>query len=180
MTEEAVADHQRPPPSPRTDLATAAVLLVFALAVIRMAVAMPTFTDRGGDPFTAPGIVPGFYGIVLAGLAIVLAVRSVLRGALGPGGGAERAAPGAAATSPIRLAAAVFLSLAFSLGLIGSLPFWAAAALFVTAFVAIFEWNDTDSPGRRRRRLATAALLGIATGVAVTLVFEKLFLVRLP
>jgi hypothetical protein len=32
----------------------------------------------------------------------------------------------------------------------------------------------------RPRRILEAALLGLATGLAVTLVFERLFLVRLP
>lgn len=145
---------------------------------MRMAWAMPTFTDRGGDPFTAPGIVPGFYGLVLALLGIVLAARSVLRGALRPGGGASGG--GAFAYSRVsRLAAAVVVCFGYAIGLIGTLPFWLATATFVTAFVLLFEWQDETTP-RRLRRIATALALGLATGLAVSLVFERLFLVRLP
>jgi hypothetical protein len=172
-------DHVRPEPAPRTDLVTGAVILAFGLAVLRMAWGMPTFTDRGGDPFTAPGIVPGFYGIVLAILGAVLAGRSIHRGALRPGGGKLPVATGFTHSSISRLVAAVLVCLAFSIGLIGWVPFWLAVTIFVTAFVLLFEWQDEPTP-RRVRRVATALALGIATGIAVTLVFEKLFLVRLP
>ena len=180
MTDTAPVEYQRPPPSSRTDLWTAAVLLAFGLAIVRLAVAMPTFIERGGDPFTAPGIVPGFYGTVIAVLSIVLAARSIARGALRPGGG--DAAPGRALPpgSATRLAIATGICLLYTIVLIGRLPFWLASALFVAAFVILFEWQAGEAPAGRARRIATAALLGVATGVAVVLVFEKLFLVRLP
>jgi putative tricarboxylic transport membrane protein len=180
-TDDAPTDHIRPEPLPRTDLATAAVILAFALTVIGLALRMPTFVDSGGDPFTAPGIVPGFYGIVLAVLGVALAARSIARGALAPGGG-RRPDDGRAPFGPAqvtRLAAAVAICLLFSLGLVGRMPFWLAVTLFVTGFVLLFEWQDEPAP-RRLRRIATATLLGLATGIAVMLVFEKLFLVRLP
>lgn len=172
-------DHVRPEPAPRTDLVTGVVILAFGLAVLRLAWAMPTFTDRGGDPFTAPGIVPGFYGIVLALLGVVLAVRSAVRGALRPGGGADDGSSTFAHARVSRLAAAIVLCFGYAVGLIGTLPFWLATATFVTAFVLLFEWQD-EPPARRLRRVATALALGLATGGAVTLVFERLFLVRLP
>lgn len=178
-TEQAPTDHIRPEPTPRSDLVTAIVILAFALTVVRLALGMPTFTDRGGDPFTAPGIVPGFYGVVLAILGGALAARSIVRGALRPGGGRLPATTGFAHSSVPRLAAAVALCLLFSIGLIGTMPFWLAVAVFVTAFVLLFEWRDEPTP-RRLRRIAIALALGLAAGVAVTLVFEKLFLVRLP
>jgi putative tricarboxylic transport membrane protein len=62
--------------------------------------------------------------------------------------------------------------------LVGRVPFWLASALFVFAFTAAFEWNR--GPERRARRILEAALIGLGTGLAVTLVFEKLFLLRLP
>ena len=51
-------------------------------------------------------------------------------------------------------------------------------ALFVFAFVTVFEWDQ--GPAGRTRRLLEGAAIGLGTGVAVTLVFEKLFLLRLP
>ncbi len=70
------------------------------------------------------------------------------------------------------------LGLVYAGVLVGRLPFWLASALFVFAFTTAFEWEQ--GPQGRVRRVIEAALIGIGTGVAVTLVFEKLFLLRLP
>ncbi|WP_019015098.1 tripartite tricarboxylate transporter TctB family protein [Elioraea tepidiphila] len=179
MADESAASHVTPPPKARTDLITAAVLLAFAAAAFAGAWAMPTFTDRGGDPFTAPGIVPGFHAVVIGVLSLVLGVRAVLRGALRPDGGppAEWRRVEGASTPRLALAAALGVALVF--GLIGRVPFWAAAALFVASFTILFEWPMTPKE-RRLRRVIEGIALGIITGLVVTLVFERVFLVRLP
>ena len=96
--------HEQPAP-PRTDLWIAAVFFVFGAAVAWLAFLMPTYAEQKGEIYTAPGLVPGFYGIVIFLLSIWLAVRAVRQGALraarrGDGGrparGDERPAPGAA------------------------------------------------------------------------------------
>jgi putative tricarboxylic transport membrane protein len=76
------------------------------------------------------------------------------------------------------LAAAI--GLFFVVGLIGRAPFWLASAIFVTLFTGLFEWQSGQPWPQRARRIAEAVLLGFATGIAVTLVFEKVFYVRLP
>jgi hypothetical protein len=60
--------------------------------------------------------------------------------------------------------------------LIGRAPFWLVTALFVAAFVGSFA-PDGQAP---RRRVAVALLAGVLTSVVVTLVFQHVFLVRLP
>jgi hypothetical protein len=72
------------------------------------------------------------------------------------------------------------LGLFFVVGLIGRVPFWLASAIFVTLFTALFEWQAGQTWGARARRIGEATLIGLATGAAVTLVFEKVFYVRLP
>jgi hypothetical protein len=57
-------------------------------------------------------------------------------------------------------------------------PFWLASALFVFAFTVVFEWDA--GPAGRARRIVEAAAIGLGTGLAVTMIFEKLFLLRLP
>jgi len=165
----------RAPLPPRVDLYTAAVLMAFGLAVISLAWSMPTFVEQSHSGLTAPGIVPGFHGLVITFLAVLLALRAVRRGALRPSATQGRAlAPGDAR----QLGTAAFLGVLYAGFLIGTLPFWMAAALFVFAFTAAFEWDA--GPEGRTRRLIEAALLGLGTGIAVTLVFERIFLVRLP
>ena len=61
------------------------------------------------------------------------------------------------------------------------MPFWLAAAIFVACSSSLFEWRPGEpwaARARRHRRRRPAQ--GVVTGVAVTLVFEKVFYVRLP
>jgi hypothetical protein len=170
--------HEQPAP-PRTDLWIASVFFVFGAAAAWLAFLMPTYADQKGQIYTAPGLVPGFYGIVILLLSIWLAVRAVRQGALRPPGEAT-AAGQPAGTSDLRLALAAALGLVFVVGLIGRVPFWLAAAMFVAMFTILFEWRSGEPWAPRARRIGEAVLLGLVTGAAVTLVFEKVFYVRLP
>jgi putative tricarboxylic transport membrane protein len=164
---------EKAPASPRADLLTAAVLFVLGVAIVAHAFQMPRFVEQSGTGLTAPGIVPGFHGTMIALLSAVLGLRAIRRGGIaarGPatqGGGDGR-----------RLALAAALGVLYAGVLVGRLPFWLASALFVFAFTTAFEWHD--DPRRRSRRVAEAAAIGLGTGLLVTLVFEKLFLLRLP
>ncbi|NKC32732.1 tripartite tricarboxylate transporter TctB family protein [Falsiroseomonas selenitidurans] len=165
----------RAPLPPRVDLYTAAVLLALGLGVMALAWRMPTFVEQSGTGLTAPGIVPGFHGTVIALLSVLLALRAIRRGALR----GDVAHPPAWGKGDARqLGTAAGLGVLYAGFLVGTLPFWMATALFVFAFTAAFEWPEHGA--RRPRRLVEAALLGLAAGGAVTLVFERIFLVRLP
>ena len=169
--------HEEPLP-PRIDLWIAAACLVFSVAVLVLSWQMPTYTEQGGQLYTAPGLVPSFYAVTIGLLGVWLAVRSIRAGALAPAG-----APGEqreTGNSNQRFALAAGLGVLFVLGLIGRMPFWLAATIFVTLFVAVFEWRPGVAAKTRARQLATALLIGLGTGVLVTVVFERIFLVRLP
>jgi len=164
---------EKAPASPRADLITAAVFLAFGLGIVALSLRMPSFVEQSGTGLTAPGIVPGFHGSMIALLAILLGFRAIRRG------GWRAAAPAGTHSADLgRLALAAALGTAYAGFLVGRLPFWLASALFVFAFTACFEWHL--SAGRRLRRLLEAAAIGLATGLAVALVFERIFLVRLP
>ena len=70
------------------------VFFVFGAAVAWLAFRMPRYADQKGEIYTAPGLVPGFYGVVMFLLSIWLAVRAVRQGAL------QATAEGDAAPSP--------------------------------------------------------------------------------
>ena len=141
--------HEEPLP-PRTDLWIAAGFLVFGAAILTLALRMPTYTDQGGQIYTAPALVPSFYGVVIGILSLWLAARAIRRGALRRRqGGASTARP-ATATRVSRSPPA--LGVVFIVGLIGRMPFWLAATIFVTAFVAAFEWRPGLEPKARARR----------------------------
>jgi len=165
------------PVAPRTDLWIAASFLAFSAAILTFSLRMPRFAEQGGEIYTAPGLVPSFYGVVLAILSLWLGWRSIQRGALAASSEQSRPATG---NSNTRLAIAVGLGLMFIVGLIGRMPFWLAVVIFVSLFITIFEWQPGLRPKARAKRVAFAVLQGLVTGFLVTLVFEKLFLVRLP
>lgn len=153
----------------RSDLWGGAGWVVFGLAIVIGSVRMERFESMGAQLYTMPGFVPGMIGGVVALLGLVLMAR----------GWARRAHESAAPAEPLlnrRILATLALSLVYAGLLIGRAPFWLVTALFVAAFVALFAPAD-QTPARR----ATVALLaGVLTSATVTLVFQHIFLVRLP
>jgi putative tricarboxylic transport membrane protein len=180
VAENTQAGNVTPPPSARTDLITAAVFLAFGIAVVVLSLKMPTFTDSGGTGLTAPGIVPGFHGIVIAILALAFAIRSIYRGALRPGGGQPVGYEDLPKISLTRLGIAAGLGMIFAVGLVTRMPFWLAVFLFVSAFIIIFEWQPGMALALRARRIGTALLVGAGMAAFVVAVFQEVFLVRLP
>lgn len=163
--------------APRVDLWIAAVVFVLGAAIVTIALQMPTYRQQG-EIYNAPGLVPTVHGTIILLLSLWLAVRSIGRGALRPGGGPVPAKR--EGYSNARLAMAAGLCLAFAGGLIGRVPFWLAATLFVTSFITLFEWRRDAPAAANLRRVAIALAVGVGTGIAVVLVFQRLFLVRLP
>jgi hypothetical protein len=168
------------PAPPLLDLWVAAVFFVFGTATAWLAWRMPTYVEQKGEIYTAPGLVPGFYGVIMMLISVWLAIRAVQQGALQrqptPAAPVPRTDTGASR----RLALVTALGLVYVWGLIGRVPFWLASAIFVAAFTIVFEWQVNAPAMQRLRKIAEAAALGLVTGVAITLVFEKVFYVRLP
>ncbi len=162
----------------RADFVTALALIALSVGALVESLAMPRFEDLSVNPYTVPGIVPGLLSAGLLALATILLVRSIVRGGWRlDAGGARRWLTSAAAS---RLYLSLVLTLGYAAGLVGRLPFWLATGLFMFCFIALFEWRG-GLPARAR-----AIALGIALGeavivtIAVTLVFQEVFLVRLP
>lgn len=169
--------HEEPLP-PRVDLWIAVVFFALAAAIVSVSAQMPTYREQQGEIYNWPGLVPTVHGAIVALLSIWLAIRSIRRGALRPG--AQGLPARREGYSNARLTLAAGLCLVFAAVLIGRMPFWLAAALFVAGFITLFEWRREAPVGANLRRVAIAAAIGIGTGIGVVLVFERLFLVRLP
>jgi hypothetical protein len=139
---------------------------------------MPRFERLAINPYTVPGIVPGLIGAVIAALGAILLVRSWRRGGWRLGGGDAR---GVLTGEPARrLYLGLVLTLGYAAGLVGTVPFWLATGLFVFLFITLFEWPAAAGTGERPRRVAAAAVQAVLVTVAVTAVFQYVFLVRLP
>ena len=157
--------------TPRADFWFSILLSVFGGAIVVESWRMPRLENLGVDPMSAPGLTPGLLGLVLAGLGLMLLVRS-LRARKTNSQGHETGASG----GWYRFLVTLLLCLVYALLLLGRLPFWAATGLFVFSFVLTFTWQR-HSPLRAG---ASAAALAVIVAVSVTLLFEQVFLVRLP
>ena len=165
-----------PPASPRSDLVAAGAALAWSLVVVVLAWRMDRYASQGGTTWTAPGLWPGIVGLSLAALAVALAVRSWRRARTIGWQAATRDDTPRATTPRFLLAAALFF--VYALALVGrGLPFWLGTAIFVTAYVLIFH---DDPPRPLARRALLAIVVGAITAAVVSLVFERVFLVRLP
>jgi hypothetical protein len=75
------------------------------------------------------------------------------------------------------------LCVGFGVVLVGhGLPFWLAAAIFVSVAIVTLQAPQRAAAGRRLsvRDVIVAIVIGLGAGGAITLVFQQIFLVRLP
>jgi hypothetical protein len=161
-------------PLAAADLATGAVLGLVGLATLALSWAMPTFSERGTDPLTAPGIFPAAVGLLLALSGGRLALRSLgrLRTA------APAAAPVFTRTAVLRTLGGFALMAAAVLAA-GHADFRLVVAGFCLAFSAAFlDWRLPTS--QRWRQLGAVAIVTAISALAIPFVFETIFLVRLP
>lgn len=159
--------------SAKADLFTGLVLIALGAAMTVGGLTMDRLEIRNIHPASIPGLVPTALGIALVVAALALAIRALR----------QVRAPADAAGDDFSWRAmglALLLTVGYAIGLVGRIPYEIATGLFVFLFIAAFEWQP-DAPARRRLiRLGTALLQAVLVAAVVTVVFERLFLVRLP
>lgn len=156
----------------RLDRIAGAGWIVFGALLLAESLRMERFASQGAALYTLPGFMPGLIGTVLMLLGLLHVLRGLRRG---------HATDGAPAATPQRLLNSralitLLLSVGYAAALVGHVPYAVGTALYVAAFVTVFAPAERPLP----RRLLAGAAAGIATAAGVTLVFEHLFLVRLP
>jgi hypothetical protein len=166
-----------PPASPRADAWSSLALGAVGVLAATVAWRMDRYESQGGTLWTAPGLWPAIVALVLLALAAALAFRSWRRArAIGWQASILDDTP-RVPTRRFAWAAAGFF--VYALVLVGrGLPFWLGTALFVSGYVYVFHTEGTART--QARRVAMALAVGIATALVVSLVFERVFLVRLP
>jgi hypothetical protein len=183
----------------RSDLIIGIVLTLFGAVIVRESLVMPRFASIGADPVTAPGLVPGLLGGIIALLGLLMVLRAVLGLRAAPASAtaatassavrdaedADDRAPPAYVVEPPRasgrrLATMLVTGMIFSGLAVGRLPFWFATFLFVFVAVALLELQRYGAGRRLWQRVGIAAVIAGGTAWGVTYVFEGIFLVRLP
>lgn len=163
----------------RADFYTAIVLMAFGIAASVLALQMPPVTERGQSPYTAPGLLPTFLGIVIASLSFIMFVRSVRhigRDVLPPEGAVKRFF---GETGTRRMGITIFLCVLYSISL-GSIYFPLTSFLFVFIFVLVFEYRLKEPFRTQIKKVLLAALLALCASAGITGLFQYLFLVNLP
>jgi len=170
-----MTDITRDARSDRTDFWTGLVLAAIGLAFAVQSWRMPRLEERGINPLTAPGIVPGVLGAALLVLGLLLAFRSRspartklgLETIIGTGSGRTR------------LLVTLALNVVFALVLIGRTPFWFATLFYLMLFMGIFGMGEATAETRRKRAIVILVVSSAVTAGIVYL-FGELFFVRLP
>ena len=171
--------HSQPPVGARADFWFGLGLIIFGSAVSFESWRMPRLTELNVHPMTAPGLVPGLIGIILAGLGIVLFIRASRQRGWRispkiPDRGSE------ILDQTRRFLMALVLCIGYAAGLVGWIPFSVATGLFVFVFIVSFRWQRNLTIPNLSKIAAFALVQAVCIALAVTYVFETLFLVRLP
>jgi putative tricarboxylic transport membrane protein len=164
----------------RADFLTGIALICISLYVIFESWRMPRLEHLKVHPLSVPGIVPAFIGVVLIIFGTVLILRSVRRGGHRLGINSEGFRRILNNPGNQRLLLTAILCIGYAGFLIGTLPYGLATGLFIFVFMILFEWERGMTVAQRRKCLISAALIAILSSAAITVVFERLFLVALP
>lgn len=163
----------------KADLITSILLLVFGAAILLLSIQMPTMADYNQSIYSAPGVVPGFIGVMLILLSLSMLLRSIKRKAIREFRG--KAIPKEVLTqeSTRRILMTIAMCAIYAF-LLGKIWFPLATFAFIFAFILLFEYDWKAAFSTQTRKAIVAAIIGIVTTALVTLVFQKLFLVNLP
>jgi hypothetical protein len=163
----------------RSDFLSALGWMGLGIAILIGSIMMDRLEKQDINPYTIPGLLPGLLGIVMTILGALLAARSWRPHLLASAAGRAPVKPG----ERQRILLVLGLCLTFGVVLVGhGLPFWLAATIFVSVAILSLQYQQRRSSGAKlsQRMLITAAAIGLGAGVIITIVFQEIFLVRLP
>ncbi len=163
----------------KADFFTSIILFAFGTAVLVLSTQMPTMVDRNQSVYSAPGIVPGFIGVMLMLLSVSMLLRSLKNKVLAEirQGIIPREAMHQVTTQRIGITLALCLGYGLALG---KLWFPIPTFAFIFSFIFLFEYDFKAALKPQTKKIVVAIIIAIITTTLVTLVFQKLFLVNLP
>jgi hypothetical protein len=165
--------------SPRSDLRQSLGWIALGIATTIGSLRMDRLEKQDINPYTVPGLLPGLLGVAIVFFGLLMLYRSWRRLACTPHVPHVRTEADRAEAR--RMWTVLALCIGFAGGLVGrGLPFWAAAAVFVTVTIGLLQFAERSAKNQRLRGLAFALAVGLGAGIVITLVFQEFFLVRLP
>lgn len=164
----------------RADFITGIILILLNLYVVIESWRMPRLEHLKVHPLSVPGIVPAFIGMVLILFGLILVIRSIRRGGHHIHLSSDGFRQAIRKPENQRLLLTALLTVGYAVFLIGNLPYWLATGLFILVFVLLFERERGMTVAQWRRGVITASLIATLSSAAITVIFERLFLVTLP
>ena len=160
-----------------------AIWILFGAAVAYGSWAMDRLESLQAPPLTAPGLVPGLLGLGLVAFGLILVMRSgpAELVAVIPIEAKTESAPDADDFEWRRTMVSWLLCISYAGVLLGrGLPYWAITAIFLLLHILLIDENRPILARPSRGRLLSAAIISVAVTVAVSAIFQYVFLVRLP
>ncbi|MCF8467011.1 MAG: tripartite tricarboxylate transporter TctB family protein [Sneathiella sp.] len=163
----------------KADFISSIVLTAFGIGVIVESLRLPRLENLSVNPYTVPGIVPGFIGIFLTLAGFFIFIRSIRRRGWDLRLNKDHAITWISSPMVKRTAVTMIITMGYAIFLFPHIPFWIAAPIFIFVFVVATESMKYGKlPGGVR--LLTALALAVAAGLVINYVFQDLFFVRLP
>jgi len=163
------------------------IWIVLGAAIVFGSWMMDRLTHLQIHPATAPGLVPGLLGagIALLGLILVFRKGEAATPDFGPADNADAATvnetPADDSLAIRRVGLSWILCVIYGGVLLGhGLPYWVLTAAFLFVHINLIDENPTVPAPLSKHRAVLAAILAVAFATAVALIFEHIFLVRLP
>jgi hypothetical protein len=163
----------------KADFVTSLLLIIFGLAIVIISFRMPNYQELGANPYSAPGIVPIILGFILFVLGIILLSRSIIRKGYRISISFNRMILLFKQESIKRLIITLCLSIAY-IWLLGKMNYFLLNSLFILLFILIFELNFKKRIFEQKRTLFIAIAEAFIIAGSIALVFQYVFLVRLP
>lgn len=167
------------PKMDKADFISSIILTLFGIGVMVESYRMPRLENLDVNPYTVPGIVPGFIGFFLTLTGFAILIRSIRRGGYKLSFSGTRF--GSWITSPMvrRTVVTLVITLVYAVVLFPHVPFWLATPIFIFVFIVATE---SMKYGRLPSlvQIATALILAVVGGLLINYVFQELFFVRLP
>ena len=155
------------------DRLSAVVFIALGLALLIGGWTMDRLEIRQIHPASIPGLVP-----MILGLALLLCAGLLAQASFKPADRNEQRILLGGSWS--RLALSTALCLAYALILVGWLSYFWATLVFTFGFALVFSFPVTGSRRDQAIAVAGSLILGIAVAWCTAIMFEDLFLVRLP